>query len=87
MSGPTRYRQDGEPYEPEPDGDELPADIDDELDAIRREPDDLGRVARPDGAQDRPTDPVDEVTNGLLGIVQNGGEGDVLQQLARLGDT
>lgn len=36
----------------------------------------------PEGAQDRPTDPADQSIAALTSIVQNGGEGDVLQALA-----
>jgi len=42
-------------------------------------------LATPQGAQDRPLDPVDQSISALSGIVQNGGEGDVLGPLANLG--
>jgi len=42
-------------------------------------------LSEPEGAQDRPTDPVDRTIEALSGIVQNGGDGDVLGALANLG--
>lgn len=40
--------------------------------------------ARTEGSEDQPTDPVDRTIGNLEAIVQNGGEGDVLQALAGL---